>query len=69
MLVSIQVASGYSVLKNWGTHSVAESFTVHKVYVVVRDGTLEGSEYFEFPAELLVQPYRNFAGKSQTAEF
>ena len=69
MLVSIQVGSGCSVSKNWGSHSVAESSTVHEVYVVLRDGTLEGSEYFEFPAELQDQPYRSFVGKSQTSEF
>ena len=61
MLVSIQVAGGCSVLKNWGIYSVTESSTVHEVYVALRDGTLEGSEYFEFPAELRDQSYRSFS--------
>ena len=57
MLVSIQVASGCSILKNWGIHSIAESSTVHKVHVELRDRTLEGLMYFEFPAELRDQPH------------
>ena len=69
MLVSIQVASGVSNLKTWGIQNVAESFTVHKVYVVLRNGTMEGSEYFKFSAELRDQLCRSFVGKSQTAEF
>ena len=28
-----QVANGCSVLKNWGIHSIAESSTVHEVYI------------------------------------
>ena len=72
MLVSIQFASGCSVLKNWSIHSVTESFVVHKVYVALRDETLEeleGLECFKFPAELRDQPYRSFVGRSQTVEF
>ena len=48
MLVSIQVASGCSILKNWGIHSITDSSTVHKVHVALRDRTLEGLMYFEF---------------------
>ena len=33
MLVSNQVASGCSVLKNWGIHSIAELSTVQEVYI------------------------------------
>ena len=57
MLVSIQVASGCSILKNWGIHSIAESSTVHKVHVALKDRALEGLMYFEFPVELRDQPH------------
>ena len=44
-------------------------YTVHDVYITLKDRMLEGSQDWEFPQCLIEQPHGRFVGHGQTSEF